>query len=295
MRSQKEYSMDKKIIRAIKALELSEKVHEAAKLLMTDEEIQAIQEYANHVSIVRLGYNDHGPVHMRTVVYNVILMLGLLRQAGIKTSFENEGIGSFEDSLLGAMFAAMLHDLGMSVGRHEHEIHSASIAAPIIDRVLMNLYPDNLNKRIIIRSLALEGISGHMGSRAIHTLEAGVVQVADGCDMTKGRARIPIALGNTAMTGSIHKFSANSIESVVLSQGKKKPISIEVSMSSEAGLFQIEEVLMHKIASSTAKPYIELYAKVIAGTPSGSSGGEPAGGTVGNSGGNSDGETKQYL
>jgi hypothetical protein len=36
-------------------------------------------------------------------------------------------------------------------------------------------------------------------------------------------------------------------------------------MSSEVGLFQVEEVLMHKIASSTAKPYIELFAQVSGG------------------------------
>ena len=265
MRSQKEYSMDKKIVKAINALDLSGKALEGAKLIMSDEEIQAIQEYANHVSIVRLGYNDHGPVHMRTVAHNAIIMLGLLRQANIKTSIETEGIGDFEDSLLGVIFASMLHDLGMSVGRFDHEVHSANLAIPILDRLLAILYPGNINKKIMIRSLALEGISGHMGSRAIHTLEAGVVQVADGCDMTKGRARIPIALGSAVMAGSIHKFSANSIEGVLLSRGEKKPIRIEVSMSSEVGIFQIEEVLLTKIASSTAKPFIELYAQVLGG------------------------------
>ena len=262
MRSQKELSLDNKIYNAIEGLNLSGKALEGAKLVIADEEIQAIQEYANHVSLVRLGYNDHGPVHMRTVVLNSIIMLGLLRQAGIKTSIETEAAGDFEDSLLSVFLAAMLHDLGMSIGRQDHEVHSVTLAAPIIERLLSKLFPNSISKRIIIRSMALEGISGHMGNRAIHSLEAGVIQVADGCDMTKGRARIPIALGHAAMSGSIHKFSANSIEAVRLSGGQEKPIRIEVSLSGEVGLFQIEEVLLHKIASSTAKPYIELYAQV---------------------------------
>jgi metal-dependent HD superfamily phosphatase/phosphodiesterase len=38
-------------------------------------------------------------------------------------------------------------------------------------------------------------------------------------------------------------------------------------MSSEVGLFQVEEVLLGKIAASTAKPYIELYAQVQGGEP----------------------------
>ena len=38
------------------------------KQLLENEEIKAIQDYANTVSITRLGLNDHGPVHMRTVL-----------------------------------------------------------------------------------------------------------------------------------------------------------------------------------------------------------------------------------
>ncbi len=112
------------------------------------------------------------------------------------------------------------------------------------------------------RSLALECISGHMGNRPVYSLEAGIVQVADGCDMTKGRARISMSLSHTPRTGTIHQYSANSIEKVLFEKGKEKPIQIKVSMSSEVGIFQVEEVLLTKIANSTAKPYIELYAYV---------------------------------
>jgi metal-dependent HD superfamily phosphatase/phosphodiesterase len=124
-----------------------------------------------------------------------------------------------------------------------------------------------MEKRVIIRSLALEAISGHMGNRAIHSLEAGVLLVADGCDMQKGRARIPMALSERPKVGDIHKYSANSIEDVKIEKGEEKPIRIDISMSSEVGLFQIEEVLLQKIAASTAKPYIELYALVNRNEP----------------------------
>jgi hypothetical protein len=262
MRSAKELSLERKIIGAFKALGSVEKALEATKLILADEEIQFSQEYANNVSIMRLGFNDHGPVHMRIVVLNVIKIMGLLRQADIKTSIEQEGVGDFEDSLISVIFAAMLHDLGMCIGRQDHEVHSSYLAMPIMDRLLSKIFPDNLQKKVMIRSLALEGISGHMGTRTIHSLEAGVVQVADGCDMTKGRARIPIALGYSPRVGNIHQYSANSIEEVRITRGDEKPIHIDVLMSSEVGLFQVEEVLMHKIVSSTAKPHIELYAQI---------------------------------
>ena len=67
--------------------------------LFDDPELQEIQEYANNVSIRRLGYNDHGPVHMRQVVGNAIKMLNILHDFGIKTSLEEEEVGTFEDSM----------------------------------------------------------------------------------------------------------------------------------------------------------------------------------------------------
>ena len=262
MKSPKELALDGKLTALAESFQFSGKVVRGLKLLLADEEIQAAQEYANTVSIVRLGYNDHGPVHMRTVAFNALTMLGLLRQAGIKTSLETDECGDFEDSLTAVLFAAMLHDLGMGVGRQDHELHSVYMVYPILDRILAQVYEGDWRKRTMVRAMSLEGISGHMGSRAVHSLEAGVVQVADGCDMTKGRARIPIALNHNARAGAIHQYSANSIEEVRIRAGGERPVRVDVLMSSEVGLFQVEEVLLGKIASSTAKPFIELYAQV---------------------------------
>jgi metal-dependent HD superfamily phosphatase/phosphodiesterase len=262
MRSPKELALDNKLTETINSLGLSGKALAAAKLLLGDEEIQAAQEYANTVSIVRLGYNDHGPVHMRTVALNAVIMLGLLKNRGIKTSLEKDECGNFEDSLCASVLASMLHDLGMGLGRQDHEFHSCYLAFPIIERILTQVYGGETRKRVMIRDLALEGIAGHMGNRSVSSLEAGVVQVADGCDMTKGRARIPIALNQAPRPGHIHQYSANSIEEVRITAGSEKPVRLDVLMSSEVGFFQVEEVLLGKISSSTAKPHIELYAQV---------------------------------
>ena len=274
MRSEKENSLDTRLMEEIDTFQLSGEAAAVLKLLLNDEELQVSQEYANTVSIVRLGYNDHGPVHMRTVAKSALTMLRLLRQAEIKTSLEKDGCGDFEDSLTAVICASLLHDLGMSIGRQDHELHSAYLALPILDRILGQVYSNNLKKKIMIRNLALEGISGHMGTRIIHSIEAGIVQIADGCDMTKGRARIPIALegqttlgGQTTKGGHIHQYSANSIEKVIIDAGQEKPIRIDIHMSNESGFFQIEEVLLKKIAGSTAKPFIELYAQVRQETP----------------------------
>ncbi|MDR3131392.1 MAG: phosphohydrolase [Treponema sp.] len=262
MRSPKELSLDSKILKAVSGLCLTPKAGEAAQLVLEDGEVRALQEYANTVSIKRLGYNDHGPVHMRTVALNAAIMMGLLRKAGIKTSLETEECGVFEDSLIAVILAASLHDLGMGISRQGHEIHSMSLARPILDRLLPIIYPENITQQVIVRSLTLEAIFGHMGNRIIHSLEAGLLLIADGCDMTKGRARIPMVLAASPRVGDIHKYSANAIEEVKIMPGREKPIHVSIIMSGEVGLFQVEEVLLGKIAASPVKGYIELYAVI---------------------------------
>ena len=269
MKSPKELSIDKKITEALETLigETTEKDMlplKAAEELMTDPEVEAVQNYSNDVSIMRLGFNDHGPVHMRTVCLNAILMLSILHKAGIKTSLQTEEAGTFADSVTGVVMASFLHDFGMSIGRQDHELYSVFLALPTIERILAKLIPgdENLTRRVVIRSIAMEGIVGHMGTRKIHSIEAGLILIADGCDMTKGRARIPMVLDNAPKVGDIHKYSANSIESVEISAGQQKPIRIQVTMSAEVGFFQIEEILLQKISCSPAKQYVELLAGV---------------------------------
>ena len=82
MKSVKEVSIESKIQRR---LEKSPKCLELVNYLFADEELQEMQDYANTVSIKRLGYNDHGPVHMRQVVGNAIKMLNILHDSNIKT------------------------------------------------------------------------------------------------------------------------------------------------------------------------------------------------------------------
>ena len=225
MKSQKEISVNEKLVTLTKEIiELTEDKDQLPlqilQALIDDEEIQAIQDYANNVSIVRLGYNDHGPVHMRTVCRNALKMLKILHQSGIKTSLENEQAGSFLDSVCAVMIAGFMHDFGMTIGRQDHELYSGILAYNIIDRILNQALSGqgNLHRKIIIRSMAMEGILGHMGTRRIHSIEAGLILIADGCDMTKGRARIPMELNTKPSVGDIHKYSANSIEKVFIGQ-----------------------------------------------------------------------------
>jgi hypothetical protein len=258
-KSPKETGLDRAILKKVPAGPLQD----LARTALADEELHAYQEYANVVSIKRLGYNDHGPVHMRKVVLSALTLADLLHRARVPLSLEAEEVGSYEDSLTAIFLAGMLHDIGMSVTRANHEEFAVFLARPILDRYLIARYPGNVRMRVIVGSLVTECITGHMGLIRINSLEAGIILIADGSDMEKGRARIPMMISTEAKVGDIHKYSSSAIERIDIEKGSEKPIRITVHMTTNVGFFQVEEVLFPKLMMSPIKPYIELFAGVI--------------------------------
>ena len=258
MGSPKQKAIDRKIMDLLSGTSL-----QAAKWLMQDKEIQYLQDYANTVSIKRLHYNDHGQVHMRKVALNSLLLAELLNQAKIVFNLEAENMGTYEDSKTAILIASFLHDVGMAVGRENHEHTGVMLAMPIIERLLNTLYETSLEKKVIMRALVTECMVGHMGTQKIHSIEAGIILIADGCDMEQGRARIPLMIDTESKVGDIHKYSSSAVQNVEIEKGVKKPIKITVNMTESVGFFQVEEVLFKKINSSPIRVYIELYAGVL--------------------------------
>jgi metal-dependent HD superfamily phosphatase/phosphodiesterase len=101
-----------------------------------------------------------------------------------------------------------------------------------------------------------------MAQVRIHSVEAGVVLVADGTDMSRGRSRIPQLLERDPVVGDMHRYSASSINRVDITEGEQKPVRINISMDHVTGLFQVEEVLMTKVKASPIMPHLEVAATV---------------------------------
>jgi metal-dependent HD superfamily phosphatase/phosphodiesterase len=76
--------------------------------------------------------------------------------------------------------------------------------------------------------------------------------------MEQGRARIPFEAGKI----DIHSVSALSIERVEIQEGKEKPITIKITMSNSAGVFQIDELLKPRIENSGLEKYIHVLAEI---------------------------------
>ena len=179
-------------------------------------------------------------------------MLRLLHKNEIQTGIEKEYDMDYEDAEVIVFLASLLHDIGMSVHREKHEEFSIMLAAPIIDRLLREVYgPEEV---IILRSEILHAMIAHNGSTKCYTIEAGVVKVADALDMTEGRSRIAFEAGEI----NIYSVSSMAVHKIEILQGGAKPIMIKISMHNSAGIFQVDELLKRKLANSSIRDMIEI-------------------------------------
>lgn len=241
--------IDEEIKKLLKEKQLV-KIYE---LLSSDSEVKALLKYTNIVSIKRLGYNDHGEMHSKITTRNALHLLNLISPK-VKLNIIKERIGDYKDAKLAVMLSAYLHDIGISINRKEHEKFSVILAQPIIWRMLYSYYGKNEKKIALLIPIILEGIICHMAHYEPTSVEAGIISVADGCDMTKGRARIPFGIGGR----DINEYSAMAIDEVSIKRGKKKPVRITIKMSSAAGVFQVEDILLTKLRNSKLSKYIEV-------------------------------------
>jgi metal-dependent HD superfamily phosphatase/phosphodiesterase len=242
--------------------------------LRNDSFMSAQWDMSDYMAVTKMGYNAHGDIHAKVVTANALKMLSLLLEVGVqpdivKASQETsrsgnpvEG-GDVDDAHLIILLAALLHDIGNQVNREDHNLHSGILAIPILDKVLPSIYPDE-RIRGMIRGFILHSIYTHMEDIPSYTLEASLVKVADGTDMTKGRGRTPYEMGNV----NIHCVSAMSIGEVEIAKGKEKPIGIKINMTNSAGVFQVEEILYKKLVAGVAGKYIEITAQTVPEEPS---------------------------
>jgi len=221
-----------------------------------DDELFALWKAANINAVDRLGMTDHGPVHFQIVSNIALKLLRLLVERDVVPSVVSDHGMSNDDAEVIVALGALLHDLGMSIQRADHEQFSLLVAMPKIDQLLQGLYP--VGARAIIRSETLHAIISHRSDGRPMTIEAGIVRVADALDMTKGRSRIPFEAGMV----NIHSLSAASIEQVEILPGQEKPIHINVQMNNSAGVFQLDELLKEKLNGSGLERYVEVEATI---------------------------------
>ncbi|HEX8975705.1 MAG TPA: HD domain-containing protein [Solirubrobacteraceae bacterium] len=215
-----------------------------------------------HVSAVnatrRLGMSDHSWVHIQ-IVLNIGLRLSrLLFRRGVTPSVVADYGMSERDAEVVVAAACLLHCVGMSIHREDHELYSLFLSADKLGSLLADVYEEP--ERTIIAAEALHAIIGHRRRGHPFTVEAGIVRVADALDMARGRSRIPFEAGHQ----NIHSLSAYAIEEVKISAGRDRAVRVEIQMSNSAGIFQVDELLAEKLRGSGLEEHVEVIARIDA-------------------------------
>jgi len=221
-----------------------------------DMKIQTLWKCANVMAIDRMGYTDHGPTHVKIVANSALRILRMLVDKKVTPSIVHSYGMKNEDAEVVVVLGSIFHDLGMIVTRDKHEFYGAQLASEFIERYLQNIYSED--ERMIIRSEVMHAVVSHEDPNKPLTVEAGIVRIADALDMEQGRARIPFQAGKI----DIHSVSALAIEKVHIEEGDVKPVTVRITMSNSAGVFQIDELLKARIENSGLQNYIHVVAEV---------------------------------
>jgi metal-dependent HD superfamily phosphatase/phosphodiesterase len=216
--------------------------------------------YMAQIASERLGMSDHSWVHVQIVLNIGLRLLRLLARADVEPAMVTEHGMRLRDAEVVVAGGALLHDVGMSIHRADHEAYSLWLAASRLDALLDGVYeePD----RTVVVSEILHAVIGHRRRGEPYTLEAGIVRVADALDMAQGRSRLTLEGGQFG----IHALSAAAIEEVRIEAGDQRPISIEIEMNNSAGIFQVDDLLATKLRGTPLEGYVEVVAQVTGET-----------------------------
>lgn len=237
-------------------IENNELLEQVLTRINLNEEIITLWKVINVNAVDRLGITDHGPVHFQIVANSALRIKRLLVKAGIEMSVTKNFDLSNDYAEVIVFLASLLHDLGLSINRENHEEYSLFLTNTLL-REMLDFMP--IQERVIVIAETLHAIISHRWEGKPITVEAGIVRVADALDLTKGRSRIPFELEKI----DIHSVSANAIDNVEIGEGTEKPVQITISMNNNAGIFQVDELLKRKLFNSGIEKYIEVKAYIL--------------------------------
>jgi metal-dependent HD superfamily phosphatase/phosphodiesterase len=231
-----------------------QRVNDVLDFLSNDEEIQTYLTAQNVNPVDRMRYNDHGAKHIEIVRNRALCLYDLLKAADVSFNGAIEqGLDEADEAVIVAL-AATLHDIGHVVHRDDHAYHSLWLAADVLDRILPEFY--DVGDAVRVKGETLHAILCHHTEETPLTTEAGVIRVADALDMERGRSRIPYEEGGRG----INTISSRAISNVSLKPGDTSPVLVEIEMTNAAGVYQVDNLLKHKLHDSGLEDQIRIVA-----------------------------------
>ncbi|QLG62868.1 HD domain-containing protein [Halorarum salinum] len=234
------------------------KLNEVFEAIRDDPEIHTYLRAQNVNAVTRKGYNDHGAKHIEIVRNHALRLYDLLKRGGVEfNGAAQQGLAEADEAVIIAL-AATLHDIGHVVHRDEHAYYSIPLAADVLDRFLEQFY--DTSEAVRMKGEVLHAILCHHTEEDPLTREAGVIRVADGLDMERGRSRMPYEKGGRG----INTLSSQAIRHVELNPGTGEnedvPVFVDIEMVNAAGVYQVDNLLKAKLKDSLIDEYVRIVA-----------------------------------
>jgi metal-dependent HD superfamily phosphatase/phosphodiesterase len=235
------------------------RLNQVLEFVDDDPEITAYLDAQNVNPVKRKGYNDHGAKHIEIVRNRALSLYELLKRGGVEfNGATDQGLDEADEAVIVAL-AATIHDIGHVVHRDSHAYYSIPLAADILDRILPEFYATP--EAVRVKAEVLHAILCHHTEEDPLTTEAGVIRVADGLDMERGRSRLPYERGGRG----INTISSQAIDTVTLQEGDDRPVLVEIQMRNAAGVYQVDNLLKQKLHKSGIEDDVRIVAINTAG------------------------------
>ncbi|HEX6508224.1 MAG TPA: phosphohydrolase, partial [Chloroflexota bacterium] len=151
------------------------KLQQLVAAINRDTNLQQLWRCANVNAVDRSNMSDHGPVHIRIVANIALKLLRLLMQAGLEPAVVRDYGLTTQDAEVIVVLGTALHDIGMSIHRHDHETYSLILGAPKARELLSSIYDEP--ELTIVTSETLHAVIAHRSDEQTYTLEASAVKV----------------------------------------------------------------------------------------------------------------------
>ena len=199
--------------------------------------------HAQQMTAQRLGMSDHSWVHLQIVLNSALRIFRLLRRADVPSPIQTDYGMRVADAEVVIAGGCLLHDLGMSIHRVDHESFSLFLAADLLG----DLLPTSTTSP-----------SGRSSRRDPHAI------IGHRRGGRRSRSRPGSSASPTPWTWSMGARASRSRPTCPTStrcrrrrstrsgswQGEQRAIRVEVEMNNSAGVFQVDDLLASKLRGS---------------------------------------------
>ncbi len=213
--------------------------------------------YMAQVHAERLGMSDHSWVHTQIVLNIALRLLRLLVKAGVEPAVVADHGMTARDAEVVVAGGALLHDVGMSIHRADHEAYSLFLANGALDRLLVRLLP---GAGADDRRLG-DPARDHRPPPPRRALHASRRAWSASPTRSTWRRAARGYRSRPARRGST-RSPRPPIDEVRIEAGEERPVRIEIELNNSAGIFQVDDLLATKIRGTPLEGQVEVVAKI---------------------------------